>query len=70
MLGSGMINASVKSCYGNRPGGWGAGGGGAEAPNNCQTVVCFLYNSVLNEKEYNGQPPQYEFRSDGTGLIE
>ena len=30
------------------------------------TVVCFLYNSVLNEKENNGQPPQYEFRSGGT----
>ena len=45
------------------------GAGGAGAPNNCQTVVCFLYNSVLNEKEKNGAtppPPKYEFRSDGT----
>ena len=36
------------------------GGGvglGLEPPNNFQTVLCFLYNSVLNEKEYNGQPP-------------
>ena len=28
-------------------------GGGLEPLNDCQTVVCFLYNSILNEKEEN-----------------
>ena len=27
-----------------------------EPPSNCQTVVYFIYKSVLNEKEYNRQP--------------
>ena len=41
--------------------------GGWSPPNNCQNVVCFHYNSVLNEKENNGSPPpQYEFHSGGT----
>ena len=42
------------------------GGGGLEPPNNCHTVVCVLYNSVLNEKETNGTPPYYESHYDGT----
>ena len=37
------------------------GAGGLEPPNNCQTVVYFLHNSVLNEKECNGQPPNMKF---------
>ena len=41
-------------------GGWEAGQG-AGAPDNCQTVVYFLYNSVLSEKEYNGQPRNMNF---------
>ena len=42
----------------------GLGGGGLQPTNNFQTVVWFLDNSVLDEKEYNGQLPQYEFRSE------
>ena len=42
--------------------GGGVGGGrcgrGARAPNNCQAVVCFLYNNdAQNEMENNGPPP-------------
>ena len=36
----------------SEPGAWGAG-----ALNNGQAVVCFLYNSVINEKETMGSPP-------------
>ena len=42
----------------------GRGGGRllvAEALNNCQTVVNFLYNSVLDGKQYNGQTPNITF---------
>ena len=41
--------------------GGGGGGGWAGAPNNCQTVVCFLYNGALNEMENTGQPPNMNF---------
>ena len=34
---------------------------GAGAPDNCQTVVYFHYNSVLSDKEYNGQPQNMNF---------
>ena len=45
-------------------GGLGEGGGWrgwSPPPNNCETVVCSLYNSVLNEKENTGQPPNMNF---------
>ena len=30
-------------------------------PNNCQTVLCFIHNSVLNGKYYNRQPSNKRF---------
>ena len=48
-------------CYLSGPSEPGEPGWSHPPPNICQTVVCFLYNSVLNEKEYNGQPPNMNF---------
>ena len=53
----------------SEPGGLGglelmAGG----ARDNFQTVLYFLYNSVLNEKECNGQPPPPKMKFVPTAL--
>ena len=47
----------MSSKFKNRDVGSGGGGGGVGAPNNSETVVHFLFNTVLNEKEYKGQSP-------------
>ena len=55
----------------SEPGDWGGLGLERAPPNNCQAVLLFLYNGVLNGKEkyWAAPPPPYEFRSDGTAMV-